>query len=123
MDIVGYAIIKKDAKTCVSVLPVNSFTENRVRVMEFTDDGAVMVVNNEATAFASFEACDVISSFRCGVFGEYITPPDLTDIERLMYANRCMLRKGGYCNIVREMVIAASLHKGSFSDSFLWSKQ
>ena len=34
-----------------------------------------------------------------------------------------MFRKGGYNDIVKKMVIAASLNRGEFNDVFLFQKQ
>lgn len=122
-DIVGYALIKKGATKIVSPAPISDFTDGRVRVMEFADDGGVLVVNASGNAVAMVEKEDVISSFRCNLEADVVCPPNLNILQRYEYAAKCSLRKGGYNHIVREMVIAASLHKKEFNDGFLWQKQ
>lgn len=90
--------------------------------MEFGDDG-VMVINAKATGIAMFEMSDVVRSFKCGHLGEVVTPPGLNMIDQMLYVAKATSRKGGYNHIVRELVIAASIHKGEFNDSVLWQKQ
>ena len=122
MDVVGYAIIREGANS-ISPIPLHKFYKNRVRVMEFAADGGVLVIDNEASGLAMFDSKDVIRSFKCEPFMEVICPPNLTMPEKMAYYARCMTRKGGYNHIVREMVIAASLHRGEFCDSLLWQLQ
>lgn len=128
-DIEGYCIIKTDATTGKGTKP-ESFLGKTVRVVEFgKHDGCVLVVNNEATAMCMFDKEDIarsfntIHSFKCGQVGDVVTPPGLNPIEQMMYASKAMARKGGYNHIVRQMVIASSLHRGEFCDSILWAKQ
>jgi hypothetical protein len=122
MDVVGYAIIREGADA-ISPIPLEKFYKNRVRVMEFATDGGVLVIDNYASGLAMFDKKDVISSFRCEPFMGVICPPNLTMGEKFEYYARCMNRQGGYNSIVREMVIAVSLHRGEFSDSLLWQAQ
>lgn len=122
-DVVGYALIKKGATKVVSAAPISDFTEWRVRVLEFADDGGVLVVNSKGDAMAMIEKEEVHSSFKCSVEGDVICPPNFNILQRMNYMAKCKLRKGGYCNTVREMVIAASLHRKEFCDGFLWQKQ
>jgi hypothetical protein len=91
--------------------------------MEFGVDDCVLVLNPEGTALASFDKEDVQRSFKCGYSGGIVTPPDLDMLNQMLYVTKAQQRKGGYNNLVRNMVIAASLSKGEFSDSFLWQKQ
>ena len=49
--------------------------------------------------------------------------PNLDMFNEMMYVTKAQQRKGGYNEIVRNMVIAASLMKGNFHDSFLWALQ
>ena len=55
MDVVGYALIDRDAKTGVSAIPIENFTKNRVRVLEFGSDGCVMVLDDKASGIASWD--------------------------------------------------------------------
>ncbi len=123
MDIVGYALIKKDAKTGVSAIPIEKFTTQAVRVMEFGHDGCVMVVDPQATGIAIFDKEDVVKSFRCTVLGHFICPPDLNVVDQMIYTAKAGSRKGGYNELVAQLVIGASIHKGEFNDSLLWQKQ
>lgn len=122
-DIVGYAEIKHDAKTCKGARNPSDFIGKICRVMEFGHDGCVMVLNSQGNALAMFDSCDVYRSFKCKIFNDVITPPNMDFIEQIMYHDKVMTRKGGYNNIVKNFVIASSLHKGEFNDHVLWAKQ
>lgn len=119
-EVVGYATIKKDATTGVSIdLP--SFLGQDVRVLEFSKhDGSVLVVNREATALGTFEKEDVYRSFECSVIGDVICPPGLNFIEQIAYQVKVHSRKGGYVPLLKGMVIQASLMKGRLYDDFLF---
>lgn len=123
MDIVGFAVIKKDATTCKGANNPNEFMGEICSVIEFGHDGDVLVLNPKGTALAMFEKCDVTTSFKCGYSSGVVTPPDLEVFHQMAYVVKATTRKGGYNKLVRNMVIAASLHKGEFNDNLLWSKQ
>ena len=123
MDIVGYAKIKKAATTGQSAVDLNQFHGNICRVFEFTPSGDVLVIDNEATGLATFDKEDVECSFKCSVEGLVITPPDLDFIQKVEYSMKCLNRKGGYNDLLKNMVIHLSLSKGVFNDSILWQKQ
>ena len=123
MEIVGYVTIKKDAKTGISAEPIEQFFEVPLRVIEFAEDGGVMVINSKGTALATFDKEDVVRSFKCSVFGDVICPPDINFADQLVYSSRCLGRKGGYNYTLFKMVVACSLAKGSFNDSILWALQ
>jgi hypothetical protein len=121
--IVGFAHIKKDATTCAGAINPEEFKGVTCAVMEFGVDDCVLVLNPQGTALASFDKEDVQRSFKCGYFGKVITPPNLSPLEQITYVTKVENRKGGYNNLLRGMVIAASMSKGEFCDSFLWAKQ
>ncbi len=125
MDVTGYAFIKKDAKTAKGVDPkkLPDFLGQTVRVMEFADDGGALVISPKGDCLAMFEKEDIKTKFKCTVQGEIICPPDIDPFEQIIYSAKAMSRKGGYGPIIKQMVIAASLHKGTFNDNFLWQKQ
>lgn len=124
MDLAGYALIDRDAKTGVSPAPMSDFCGKSCRVIEFgAHDGGVLVMNDEGTAIGTFDKEDITASFRCSQQGEIVCPPDLDPIGQMMYVAKATGRKGGYNRIVRQLVIAASLHRGEFCDSLLWQKQ
>jgi hypothetical protein len=118
-DIVGYCLIKSDATTCAGARKPEEFIGKILRVMEFNPEGDVLVVNQQGTALAMFDACDVKQKFECDFVGDYIIPPNLNYIEKTVYASKWMNRQGGYNNIIKQMVIAISLAKGKYSDASL----
>lgn len=122
MEIRGYCIIKKNAKSD-NVKNINSFLEKPIRVIEFDFDGGALVINPEASEICLFKKNDIKTKFECSVEGFVITPPNLSQMDRLVYVTKCLTRKGGYNELLKRMVIAASLSKGTFTDSFLWQLQ
>ena len=121
-EIKGYALIKIDSKTGCSAAPMSDFEGRVLRVLEFGVDGCVLVINAKATAIATFDKCDIKTSFKCAEYCGVICPEGLTMVEILKYAAMRLNRKGGYGNIVKQMVIAASLNKGELTDNFLFQK-
>ena len=122
MDIQGYAIIRHGAQG-TSAIGIEAFYGRPVRVMEFAQDGGVLVIDSQATGFGMFDKEHVQRSFRCTMQGHVVCPPDLDILGRMAYATQAMMRKGGYNQMVQQLVVAASLHAGEFNDSLLWSKQ
>jgi hypothetical protein len=122
-DTVGYALIKKEATTGISPVPIAQFTSGPIRVIEFARDGGIMCINPNGDAIGTFDKIDIRTSFRCTTDQHYVYPPDLNEWEKMTYMMRCMERKGGYNKTLRDMVIHASLAKGKFLDTFLWQKQ
>lgn len=121
MEIVGFAKIKENASTCKGAKNPSEFINKICPVFEFADDGGVLVLNPQGTALAMFDKEDIETSFRCGFENGIVFPPDLGIVSRLLYSNKLHQRKGGYNVILSQMVIAASLHKGVFNDSFLFT--
>lgn len=122
MEVVGYCEIRMNSTTGTSPVPMSKFEGQVCRVYEFTPEGNVMIMDSQATGMAIFNACDVHRKFECEIAGDVICPPNLTFVEKMIYATCCMTRNGGYCNILKLMVIHASLFKGKFCDSMLWAK-
>lgn len=122
-DIVGFAHIKYDATTCKGAKNPSEFIGQTLAVMEFGVDDCVLVYNPKMTALAMFDKEDVQSSFKCGYVNGVVTPPGLNMIDQMMYVTKSQTRKGGYNYILREMVIAASIHKKQFNDGFIWQMQ
>jgi hypothetical protein len=121
--IVGFADIKKNATTCRGAIDPNQFIGKLCAVLEFGVDDCVLVLNPESTALAMFDKEDVYRSFKCGYVNGVVTPPNLDTINEMAYVMKVQMRKGGYNNILRNMVVEASLRKGEFCDSFLWQLQ
>jgi len=122
METAGYAMIKPGAPG-VTAVELRAFYGYPVRVLEFAADGGVLVLDKGATGIASFDARNVLRSFRCEVHGGVICPPGLDILGRMAYVTRALSRKGGYCSNVRAIVITASLSSGHFDDRVLWSIQ
>ena len=105
--------------------PRKYLTGHRLRVMEFAQDGGAMVYAPDGTEIAMVEECDIRAKFKCCVVGDMVMHPDLADdiFGQVAYQTKVLERKGGYEPILKELVIAASLHRGEFCDSVLWAKQ
>lgn len=123
MDYVGFAHIDKNATTIKGAKNPNEFIGKTCAVMEFDCDGGALILNPEQTAMAMVDKKDIYRRFECIVSGNTICPPNQNAIETMMYVTKCVTRKGGYNNILRNMVIEASLMKGVFTDNFLWQLQ
>lgn len=120
----GYAQIAKNATSGIGAIDPKLFTEDMYcRVIEFVNDGAVLVIDREANGLMVFEKEDIVSSFKCSVVNGVIIPPDLSFMQATLYMHKCLNRKGGYNKTLSAMVVMASLRKGKFNDDFLWSKQ
>lgn len=119
----GFALIKQDASSGVSAVDIEKFRGEIVQVLEFAKDGGVMCIDEECTGIATFDACDVKSSFECRCIGDYILPIGLDPIEEHIYMAKVMRRKGGYNKLLRHLVIASSLHSGKFNDHVLFSRE
>lgn len=122
MDVVGYATIKKDAEV-FSTVPMTEFQGQDVRVFEFDRDGGALVINSKATGLAHFDKEHILRKFECCVVGNVLTPPGLNMIAQTMYVGKVLSRKGGYNDLLKNMVIQASLMKGKFNDQFLFAVQ
>jgi hypothetical protein len=64
---------------------------------------------------------DVARYFLCEEVCGVICPPNLTELQKIGFRMSRLTRKGGYNNLIRNMVIVASLHKGEFNDDFLFT--
>ena len=82
-----------------------------------------MLIDSKSTGLATFDACDVNRKFECKVIGDILTPPEMNTIEQMVYITKVQTRKGGYNNLLKQMVIQASLMKGKFTDNILFAMQ
>lgn len=123
MDIKGFVFINSGATTCRGAQNPEEFIGQICRIMDINDTGDVLVLNPQATAMAMFDAVDVGRNFLCTIHGKVICPPNLDILGQMGYVTQCQMRKGGYNELLANMVIAASLARGEFTDSFLWQKQ
>ena len=124
-EIVGYCTIKKDAKTCRGAKKPEDFIGQTLRVFEFNPEGDVLVLNSKANAFAMFDAIDVHRKFECVELNDIVMPKTMKNdfMKQTIYVTKVMQRNGGYNNLLKQMVIQASLMKGEFSDNLLFAKQ
>lgn len=123
---VGYCTIKKDADCSKAGImgSVEDWQGQDVRVIEFSDHSqSALVVSRCGTKMAIFDYKDISRKFKCGFFGDVLIPPDLNPVEQMAYYLKVKMRKGGYTNLIREMIVQASLMKGKFYDTFLFSKK
>lgn len=123
MNYVGFVEIDKNATTCHGAKNPGDFIGKICAVLEFDSDGGALVVNPQQNAAAMFEKQDIRRKFECIVSGNTICPPNQSEYETLMYVSKCATRKGGYNNILANMVVHLSLMKGKFTDDFLWQLQ
>lgn len=123
MNIVGFVDIKNDATTCKGAIIPSDFIGKTCPVIEFDADGGVLVSNPKGTALAMFDKQDIYRSFKCGYVNGVVTPPNIDMVNQMMYVTKVQTRRGGYNNLLSQMVIRASLMKGEFHDSFVWEKQ
>lgn len=121
MDTVGYVRLAKHAN--INSKAPETFKDVPCRVFEFASDGGALIINPLATQMCMVEKEDIQSKFECAVEGNFICPPGLDRNERLIYIARCITRKGGYNDLLKRMIIEASLFKGKFNDTFLWQLQ
>ena len=123
MDIQGFCTIKKNATTGTGTENPEWFLGEDCAVMEFGHDGCVLVLDKEGRGMAMFDKEDVARKFECNIMMDVIVPPKLNLIEQMAYATKVITRKGGYNNLLKNMVIQASLFKGKLNDDFLFQKE
>lgn len=86
------------------------------------NDSTKSVLLLKGVDMGMFDFSDVRSMFKCKKQGDFILPLGLNIMEEMHYTTLVMNRKGGYNTTVMHMIIVASLSKGEFTDSMLWSK-
>lgn len=125
MEIKGYCMLKSTNTVTGYVGDMKELLPpHALRIIDIAVDGnGFLVLNANSSALAMVEKIDVDYFFYCSVLNGVICPPDINFAERLQFAVSRQTRKGGYNNIVANIVIAASLSKGYFTDDFLFQKQ
>lgn len=122
MKIEGFITVKKEAAKIIAQNP-EKFLGKDCAVLEFDKFGGALILCPENNELAMVDSEDVFTSFKCVMLNGVVIPAELNMLERVNYYESCIKRKGGYNNILANMVIKASLIKGKFYDSFLWQKQ
>lgn len=122
MEIKGYCMLKSTKTVTGYVGDMKELLPpHALRIIDIAFDGnGFLVLNANSTALAMVEKEDVDYLFYCSVLNGVICPPDLNFAERLQFAISRQTRKGGYNKIVANVVIAASLSRGYFTDDFLF---
>lgn len=125
-DIKGYCILKStntimgyagDPEELIKGVPF-------LRIIDIAvDNSGFMVLNPQGNALAVVDMPDIDRYFLCDEMAGVLIPPDLNFGQQLIEAHRRSSRKGGYNEIIRRMVIVASLHAGKFCDDFLFELQ
>ena len=82
-----------------------------------------LIMNKSMTAMADVRMPDVDRYFLCEIVCGVVIPPDLSIEQKMAEVTKRIARKGGYNNIIKNMVIAGSLAKGKFDDRFLFEMQ
>lgn len=121
-DIVGYVYIKKNP-VGMSAESLNKFSNKICEVIEFAVDGGCLCINPDKTALGMFDKSEIVKSFECSADNNYILPPNLNEFEKMVFKLKLENRKGGYDNIVKSMIIVASLHAGKYTDELLFQNQ
>lgn len=124
MEIQGYCMLKSTNTVegfvgeIADLLPPNA-----LRILDIAVDGSgFLVLDRKGSALAMVEKSDVDMYFLCNVYCGVICPPNMNLLEKMAFVQSRMERKGGYNNIVASLVIAASLTKREFTDSFLFQE-
>lgn len=121
MDIKGYCTIKESAEGRY-VADVKKWKEALYcRVMDYNIDGDVLALLPDGKTMGMFNKNEVESFFPCVVFGNVLCPPDADFAVQMVYYHKVISRKGGYNDLLKRMVILASLRKGKLDDEFLFS--
>ena len=120
-EVQGYVILKEDCPSFISPGKISSY-QPYCRALEINEHGALLIAN-DALSVGTVDAEDIRRSVRLEIFNGVACPPDLDTVAKMAYALKATSRKGGYNDLVRQMIIMASLHKGEFCDSLLWQKQ
>lgn len=124
MNIQGYCKLTWNAQPQVSMGNINDYRGKVLRVMEFGHDGSVMCVTSDGQNMGMFNKEYVAASFKCGLTpdGNILTPPEMHDMEIMVYAAKVNTRNGGYKPALKNLILGISLMLGKFDDSILWGK-
>jgi hypothetical protein len=120
MNLVGYALIPANADL-VSTHP-ETFKGRIVRVLEFSKDSngtidGCLCINGEATAIADVRTKPK-HYFECSLFGSYITPPNISELDKMIYVNR-LIAKNIDSDTWRIAIVANSMSYNKYTDNDL----
>lgn len=131
-DIKGYCMLKSLEGTLIGYSNTDRKTYDDIKKCALEQPLPIMDIGVGGSGFLVFDpkgrclidiqSMDSVKSyFLCKEFSGVVMPHDYNDVQTLNYAVKCLSRKGGYSNLIRQMVILTSLHSGRFDDRFLWS--
>lgn len=122
-DIKGYCLLKSSLD-CDIIMGTKADWENKIcSAMELNDvTQSALLIDSSGTQMGMFEYKHIERMFKCDVVNGVIIPPTKDLMKGFFEASVRQSRKGGYNDIVKRMVIAASLHRQEFNDDFLFEK-
>lgn len=124
-DIKGYCTLKSiNTVTGYAFNPEELLKAPFLRIFDIAvNNDGFMVLNPQGTALAVVDMPDVDRYFLCDDVAGVLIPKGLYFMQQLVEVAKRQSRKGGYNEIIRRMVIGASLHAGKFNDDFLFELQ
>lgn len=94
----------------------------RIIDVAVNDSGYLCVPPDASCLIDVRDKSDVGHMFLCDEEGDILLPPGLDDLQKVVEFAKRANREGGYNNVTRSMVIAASLCRDEFYDGFLFTK-
>lgn len=121
MGIKGFCILKSTQTVRGYAGDVADLLNTPLVIFDVAVNGdGFLVFNKQMTALADVRMPDVDRHFLCEIVCGVVIPPNLPLEQKMAEVAKRQLRKGGYNNIIKNMVIAGSLAKGKFDDRFLF---
>jgi hypothetical protein len=119
LDLAGYALPKKDANGKSST-DISKFRGIPCRAFEINHDSkSVLIITPDGQDLGMFDFDQIERMFECRSFSGLLVPPDLDEIQALIYVGRVFSYAQNQLrdmDFIRKMVIVQSLAKGSFCD-------
>lgn len=120
LDIVGYALPKKDAKG-QSAVSISNFQGIPCRAFEINHKSkSVLLIDPAATGLAMLDFEQLESFFECKSFSGLLVPKDMSDHQALEYLGRVYSHPQNRkrdMEMIRKLIIVQSLAKGCFTDT------
>ena len=134
-DVKGYCLLKSTEHCFIGYNETSdpagykeikeSLVGRPLRIMDVAvDNSGFLVLEPNGLALVDVRSMDDVEShFLCDEFNGVLIPCGLSTEEKLIQSMRRLNRKGGYNELLRKMVIVASLQKKEFNDDFLFAKE
>lgn len=121
MGIKGFCILKSTQTVRGYAGDIAELLNTPLVIFDVAVNGdGFLIMNKSMTAMADVRMPDVDRYFLCEIIGGVVIPPDLSIEQKMAEITKRRARKGGYNDIIKNMVIAGSLAKGKFDDRFLF---